>query len=170
MQLPSDHFERRFLDFIARRERRVPRLRGSGQILGYGSHGYGANPDDIEWIPASGRATLHSYAVYRQQYHPDFPPPYNVAHVELEEGPRLISRIVPDEGAAIVIGMPLRAREWRALKRERAAHAAWVARREAAWQALFPDRLSRLVVDTGQNRLDALVRFFHARMVQRAGR
>ena len=53
---------------------------------------------------------------------------------------------------------------------ERAAHAAWVARREAAWQALFPDRLSRLVVDTGQNRLDALVRFFHARMVQRAGR
>ncbi|WP_296555764.1 OB-fold domain-containing protein [Pigmentiphaga sp.] len=110
MQLPSDHFERRFLDFIAMRELRVPRLRGSGQILGYGSHGYGANPDDIEWIPASGRATLHSYAVYRQQYHPDFPPPYNVAHVELEEGPRLISRIVPDEGAAIVIGMPLRAR------------------------------------------------------------
>jgi len=53
---------------------------------------------------------------------------------------------------------------------ERAAHAAWVARREAAWQALFPDRLSQLVVDTGQNRLDALVRFFHARMIQRAGR
>jgi uncharacterized protein (DUF58 family) len=53
---------------------------------------------------------------------------------------------------------------------ERAAHAEWCARREAAWQALFPDRLSRLVVGTDQNRLDALVRFFHARMVQRAAR
>lgn len=47
---------------------------------------------------------------------------------------------------------------------ERAAHAAWRREREAAWQTLFPDALSRLVVETGQNRLDALVRFFHARM------
>ncbi len=47
---------------------------------------------------------------------------------------------------------------------ERAAHAAWVQEREAAWQALFPDAMSRLVVGTDQNRLDALVRFFHARM------
>ncbi|MBN9475027.1 MAG: hypothetical protein ABS43_18380 [Bordetella sp. SCN 67-23] len=110
MLLASDHFERCFLDFIARRELRVPRLRGSGEILGYASHGYGANPDDIEWIPASGRATLHSYAVYRQQYHPDFPPPYNVAHVALAEGPRLVSRIATDDGTPLAIGMPLRAR------------------------------------------------------------
>ncbi len=47
---------------------------------------------------------------------------------------------------------------------ERAAHAAWVGERESAWQALFPDPMSRLVVGTDQNRLDALVRFFHARM------
>lgn len=47
---------------------------------------------------------------------------------------------------------------------ERAAHAAWRAEREESWQTLFPDVLSRLVVSTEQNRLDALVRFFHARM------
>ena len=47
---------------------------------------------------------------------------------------------------------------------ERAAHAAWCRERDAAWTALFPDALSRLVVGTEQNRLDALVRFFHARM------
>lgn len=47
---------------------------------------------------------------------------------------------------------------------EREAHAAWRAEREAAWRALFPDAQSRLVVGTGENRLDALVRFFHARM------
>jgi uncharacterized protein (DUF58 family) len=47
---------------------------------------------------------------------------------------------------------------------ERAAHATWVREREAVWQALFPDSLSRLVVGTDQGRLEALVRFFHARM------
>jgi hypothetical protein len=50
---------------------------------------------------------------------------------------------------------------------ERAAHAAWCLERETAWTTLFPDALARLVVGTEQNRLDALVRFFHARM--RAG-
>jgi uncharacterized protein (DUF58 family) len=50
---------------------------------------------------------------------------------------------------------------------ERAAHAAWREQRETAWTAHFADPLSRLTVATNQNRLDALVRFFHARM--RAG-
>jgi uncharacterized protein (DUF58 family) len=47
---------------------------------------------------------------------------------------------------------------------ERAAHATWRRQREDSWHALFPDPMSRLVVTTQQNRLDALVRFFHARM------
>ncbi len=50
---------------------------------------------------------------------------------------------------------------------ERAAHAAWRQEREAAWRELFPNPLSRLVAGTDENRLDALVAFFHARM--RAG-
>jgi hypothetical protein len=50
---------------------------------------------------------------------------------------------------------------------ERDAHAAWRAERDRAWQALFPNPLSRLVITTEQNRLDALVRFFHARMHSR---
>ena len=53
---------------------------------------------------------------------------------------------------------------------ERAAHAEWRRQRESAWHALFPNRLSRLEVGTDQNRLDALVKFFHARMVQRGAR
>jgi hypothetical protein len=47
---------------------------------------------------------------------------------------------------------------------ERAAHAAWRGAREAAWTRLFPDPQSRLAVSTADNRLDALVRFFHARL------
>lgn len=49
---------------------------------------------------------------------------------------------------------------------ERAAHAAWRREREEHWHALFPDPFGRLVVGTDQNRLDALVRFFHARMAR----
>jgi hypothetical protein len=52
---------------------------------------------------------------------------------------------------------------------ERAAQAEWISRRDAGWQGLFPNPLSRLVVTTAENRLDALVRFFHARM-RAAGR
>ena len=47
---------------------------------------------------------------------------------------------------------------------ERAAHATWRRQREETWAALFPDANSRLAVGTDENRLDALVRFFHTRM------
>jgi len=50
---------------------------------------------------------------------------------------------------------------------ERIAHATWREQRDDAWRELFPAPLSRLVVSTEENRLDALVKFFHARM--RAG-
>lgn len=46
---------------------------------------------------------------------------------------------------------------------ERAAHSRWREEREATWRELFPDTLTRLVVSTDEDRLDALVRFFHAR-------
>ena len=51
---------------------------------------------------------------------------------------------------------------------QRAAHAEWVGRRDGGFRALFPDSLSRLAVGTEQSRLDALVRFFHARMRTRS--
>jgi len=47
---------------------------------------------------------------------------------------------------------------------EQKAHAQWRASREEAWEKLFPDRQSRLAVSTGEDRLEALVRFFHRRM------
>jgi uncharacterized protein (DUF58 family) len=53
---------------------------------------------------------------------------------------------------------------------QRAAHAEWVKQRDDAFRALFPNSLSRLVVRTDEERLDALVRFFHARMFARTTR
>jgi len=53
---------------------------------------------------------------------------------------------------------------------QRAAHAQWTQEREASWRALFPDALSRLTVTPSENRLNALVGFFHARMQARGSR
>lgn len=50
---------------------------------------------------------------------------------------------------------------------ERAAHAKWREQRDEAWRNLFPDTLTRLVVGTGEDRLDALVRFFQSRQSRR---
>jgi hypothetical protein len=50
---------------------------------------------------------------------------------------------------------------------QRTAHAQWKDQRDTYWRTLFPDPLARLVVSTEENRLDALVRFFHARMRSR---
>ncbi|MDI1318778.1 MAG: DUF58 domain-containing protein, partial [bacterium] len=47
---------------------------------------------------------------------------------------------------------------------QREAHAPWVRQREDAFRAIFPNQHSRLVVRTDEERLGALVRFFHARM------
>jgi len=47
---------------------------------------------------------------------------------------------------------------------QRAAHAEWVQSRDASFNAIFPNVLSRLTVRTDEERLEALVRFFHRRM------
>ncbi len=60
-----------------------------------------------DWQPACGRARLVSWVVFHHAYHASFKGlvPYNVAIVELEEGPRLVSNIVG--GAVLRIEMPL---------------------------------------------------------------
>jgi uncharacterized protein len=56
-----------------------------------------------EWERASGSGKLVTWVVYHRAYHPAFESrlPYNVAVVELDEGPRLVTNIVdPDAGLA----------------------------------------------------------------------
>ena len=66
---------------------------------------------ETEWARASGRATLHSWVVFHQVYHPAFAArvPYNVALVELAEGPRISTNIVGVEDDALQAGMALEA-------------------------------------------------------------
>ncbi|MDX6380358.1 MAG: uncharacterized protein QOI57_1382 [Rubrobacteraceae bacterium] len=62
---------------------------------------------DPEWVEASGRGTIFTFTVVHQRYHPAFADkiPYNVAVVELDEEPRLITNITGIDNDDIHVGM-----------------------------------------------------------------
>ncbi len=61
---------------------------------------------DTEWMQASGKGTVYSYAVVHQKLHPAFDAliPYAVALVTLEEGPRMLTLLIDTDPAAVAIG------------------------------------------------------------------
>lgn len=65
--------------------------------------------EQAEWVKLSGRGTVYSWIVVHQSQHPAFNAdvPYNVAIVELEEGPRMHTNIVGCTNDRISIGMPV---------------------------------------------------------------
>ena len=68
--------------------------------------------DDVEWVEAGGGATLYTHSTVYQNDLPPFPPqvPYVAAVVDLDEGPRMMTRLVDCEDSEIKIGMRLRMR------------------------------------------------------------
>ena len=48
----------------------------------------------VHWAPLSGRGRIWSNCRFHKHYFPGFDGPYNVAMVELEEGPRIMTNIV----------------------------------------------------------------------------
>lgn len=78
-----------------------------------GEHHYYPRPfcphcwsDDVAWVPASGRATVYSYSTVYVNDLPPFGPqvPYVAAVVDLEEGPRMMTRLVGVEAGPGLIG------------------------------------------------------------------
>ncbi len=66
---------------------------------------------DTEWVQASGKATLYTYAIVERAPHPGFvgDVPFVTAIVELDEGPTMPTNIVIDNPTPenLVVGMPL---------------------------------------------------------------
>ncbi|ATE58754.1 Zn-ribbon domain-containing OB-fold protein [Thauera sinica] len=62
---------------------------------------------DLEWVPASGRGTVYSVTIVSQK---PPAPNHNVVLVDLEEGPRLMSRVIGIEPTAVRIGMAVKAK------------------------------------------------------------
>ncbi len=64
---------------------------------------------DQDWIRLSGKGTIYSFGVYHQLWHPGFKEeiPYNVALIELAEGPQIISQVVGCKNEALFCGAPV---------------------------------------------------------------
>lgn len=74
----------------------------------------GCTSDGVEWVQASGRGTIYSLTTVHRQILPTLPPPpYAVALVDLEEGPRFVASVTGGAEAAR-IGAPV--------------HIAWIVR------------------------------------------
>jgi len=65
---------------------------------------------DMEWVPVSGRAKVYTYTVFHRPFliERQKEVPYNVAVVELEEGPLMFTNIVGCANSDIKIGMSVR--------------------------------------------------------------
>lgn len=67
----------------------------------------GSGESDLEWVQASGAGEVYSTTVVRNR--PDKGGDYNVALIELAEGPRMMSRVVGTDPTEVRIGMKVRA-------------------------------------------------------------
>src|SRR5271165_6128547 len=101
------HPEQEFLAYLEKGEFMLQRSRSSGNFLFYprvAEPGTGAM--DLEWVKASGAGTVYSTTAIRQK-----PPKmdYNLALIDLAEGPRMMSRVQNIPPEQVKIGMLVRA-------------------------------------------------------------
>ena len=67
----------------------------------------GSGESDLEWVEVSGAGKVYSTTVVRNR--PDRGGDYNVALIDLAEGPRIMSRVVGIDPTEVKIGMKVRA-------------------------------------------------------------
>ena len=63
---------------------------------------------DLEWVEASGEGTVYATTLTRRRAEQGGD--YNIALIDLDEGPRMMSRVVGVAPEAVTIGMKVRAK------------------------------------------------------------
>jgi hypothetical protein len=151
-------------------------LHAAASLIGRAAPSPASPPPDIPWRFVARAAPKHSVLIWLGAF-PPRPEPEGWAVLRRRYqtmGFRVDDpweRALPNEGQIAAYDPSCgRLVTLEGSQADRAAHAEWRAGRSAAWEALFPDPLSRLVVSTADDRFDALVRFFHARMRSGASR
>jgi hypothetical protein len=63
----------------------------------------------LHWAEVSGRGVIYSYTIIHQNKSPEFvnDTPYNLAIVQLAEGPRMLSNIVDIDPADLRVDLPV---------------------------------------------------------------
>jgi uncharacterized OB-fold protein len=101
--IPDEQFEA----YLAEGRFMIQRSRESGAYVFYPRAVAPRTGEDLDWVEASGRGTVHSTTVARKKP-PE--PSYNIALIELAEGPRMMSRVEDIDPAEVKIGMAVQAR------------------------------------------------------------
>jgi uncharacterized OB-fold protein len=68
----------------------------------------GTGEADLEWVEASGEGTVYATTVTRRR--PEKGGDYNVALIDLAEGPRMMSRVVGIAPGEVTIGLKVKAK------------------------------------------------------------
>ena len=101
---------RPYWDALKQRELRLQKCAGCGKVW------YPPSPlcpacwsREFTWERLSGRGRVNSWVVFHQSYFRGYDDelPYNVAEVELEEGPRLLTNLVGIKNDEIRAGIPV---------------------------------------------------------------
>jgi hypothetical protein len=66
--------------------------------------------DKLTWVTATGRGVIYSYTIIHQNKSPEFvqDTPYNVAIIQLAEGPRMMSNVVGISPQDLRIDLPVK--------------------------------------------------------------
>ena len=108
--LPNpDAVSKPFWDGCARGELLIQRCPSCGNRQFYPRAMCTACAGEPEWETASGRGTVHTFTVIRQNYSKPFRDllPYVVAMIELDEGPKLMGNVVGCPIDEVTVGMPV---------------------------------------------------------------
>ncbi|MBU1176285.1 MAG: OB-fold domain-containing protein [Alphaproteobacteria bacterium] len=98
--------ERRYYDYLKEGKFMIQRSRSSGNFTHYPRVMEPATgAADLEWVEASGDGVVYATTVNRQRSGD-----YNIALIDLAEGPRMMSRVVGIEPADVKIGMKVKAK------------------------------------------------------------
>ena len=102
------HPEQEYFEHVAAGRFMIQKSRSTGGHVFYPRVAEPATgATDLEWTAACGRGTVYSTTAIRQK---PPTPNYNLALIDLEEGPRMMSRVDGIAPEAVRIGMPVIAR------------------------------------------------------------
>ena len=99
-----------YWDACRKHELRIQRCKRCGEYRHYPQpmcpHCYSF---EVDWVKVSGKGKVYSWVVCHHAFHPAFAEevPYAVVTIELEEGVRLISRMVDTKPEELAIDMPV---------------------------------------------------------------
>jgi len=100
--------EKEYVEHLAAGRFMIQKSRSTGGHVFYprvAEPGTGAT--DLEWVETCGRGTVYSTTVIRQK---PPTPNYNLALIDLAEGPRMMSRVEGIAPEAVKIGMAVKAK------------------------------------------------------------